>query len=427
MHIRRHSFSVDLILNYAAFVVSACCGLLFLYICAANLGQEGFGILSQVTALFIVVSQIAVGGLQFSALQTAGDSTLGGCEKQAQIWAAICAAGLWGSCITIIAFIAQDIVGRIFHSPPVGQGWSNAVLALALFAVNKTAASALNGLDRMRLFALQTALRSILLVFFSGVLIIGGAGPVSICWMFICVEAVMSIYLLVQVVATIGFPKGQWMSLHKVKRHVSFGLRALWSGLAYEINLRLDILMVGFFLSDTAVGIYALVAQLAEGFFNILVVLRNQLAPTLARLTSSGDIFGIQQLAYRLLAVVVPISLAIAAVGVALYAPVIEAVLPEGNYGVGSWILAILLVGIVANAWIMPLETILIVSGRPGRYSLMMLCVIATNILMNIVLVPILGLYGAAIATCVATILSGVYLLFFLRQALGFWLIPKTA
>src|SRR5690606_309442 len=132
-------------------------------------------------------------------------------EKQTQIWTAICTAGLWGSCITIIAFTTQGIVGKVFHSLPVGQGWSYAALALALFAVNKTSASALNGLDRMRQFALQTALRSILLVLFSWALISGGAGPVSICWMFICVEVAMSIYLLAQIIAAIGFPKGQWL------------------------------------------------------------------------------------------------------------------------------------------------------------------------------------------------------------------------
>lgn len=135
----------------------------------------------------------------------------------------------------------------------------------------------------------------------------------------------------------------------------------------------------------------------------------------------------LRRLAFRLLMIVVPAAGLLAAIGTALYGPAVALALPGQGYEAGTSLLAILLLGLVINAWIMPLDTILIVSGHPGLYSLMMMGVVATNAVANLALVPVFGLYGAAAATCLATILSGVYLLVAVRHRLGFWLTPTLS
>lgn len=419
-------FTVDLLLNYAAFTVTALGGLAFLLVCAAYLGMAGLGVVSQVMALFVISAQLAVGGIQFSALRTAGDPTLEGDERRLQIWAAIFTAAAWGTVVAILSFAVSGLADRLFGSPQVGEAWAHATPALAFFAVNKTVASSLNGLNEMRRFATQMGLRTTLLTGFAWSLAAGGADPVEVCWAFLGAEVLLSIYLIVQVIRILGWPHLPVLAPQRIARHLSFGLRGLGSGLAYEINVRLDVLMLGVFLSDSSVGLYGLVAQLAEGFFNILLVLRNQLAPILSRLTAIRDIPALRRLALRLLSVVVPSAALLAVIGTALYEPVVAIVLPGQGYEAGTSLLAILLLGLVANAWIMPLDTILIVSGHPGLYSLMMFGVVATNTASNLALIPLLGMRGAAFATCVATILSGVYLLFCVRRALGVWLFPVS-
>src|SRR4030095_6718684 len=59
-----------------------------------------------------------------------------------------------------------------------------------------------------------------------------------------------------------------------VVRHLSFGWHALPGNLITELNTRIDVLVLAVFVSDRIVGVYSFVAMLAEGVFQIGVVVR---------------------------------------------------------------------------------------------------------------------------------------------------------
>jgi O-antigen/teichoic acid export membrane protein len=221
----------------------------------------------------------------------------------------------------------------------------------------------------------------------------------------------------------IGKPARRIWSIHQVKQHATFGLRGFWSGLSLEINTRLDVLVVGIFLSDAAVGLYALVAQIAEGFLNVLVVVRNQLAPVLGKLARPMQVESIQKLARTLLVTLMPLAAVCAAIGIWVYAPAVSFLFPTQGYEAGTSLLAILLVGLVLNSWLLVVDTLLIVGGHPGAYSLLMLLTVATNMAANLTLVPMFGLHGAAIATALASVSMGGYFIWISRQRFGFWII----
>ncbi len=425
MNNRENSFSIDLIINYAAYIVAGLAGLLFLFVCAHFLGMDGLGVVSQVMAIYLIAGQLAVIGIQFSSLKTAGDPQLSNQRKSEKIWSAILTALIWGGAFSILAFLLSHPVGELLSSPRVAGAWKITAPALILFAVNKVSASALNGLNKMRHFAAQLGLRALLLLFFSTILAMQNADPAHVCLAFLLTEICLSIFLIYQMIRFFGLPGMSSLSKRELTDHFSFGLKGIWSGLAYEFNTKMDVVMVGIFLTDASVGLYALAAQLAEGFFNLLVVLRNQLAPVISKLIVRPDIPKLRELGRRLLITVVPAAALLAIAGVVLYKPVIGWVLPGQGYEEAAILLAILLTGIVFNSWIMPMDTILIVSGHPGYYSIMMGAVSMTNLLLNLILIYHYALTGAAIATCISIILSGFYLLLMIRYKLGFWMIPK--
>ena len=49
-----------------------------------------------------------------------------------------------------------------------------------------------------------------------------------------------------------------------------------------ELNTKVDILMIGFFMGDYNVGIYSFAALFGEGFYQLLIVLQNVLNPFIA-------------------------------------------------------------------------------------------------------------------------------------------------
>jgi len=76
-------------------------------------------------------------------------------------------------------------------------------------------------------------------------------------------------------------------------------------------------------------------------------------------------------------------------------------------------------VGISVNAGYRPFLGVLLQGERPGSHTILVACVAITNILLNAVLIPHFGIYGAAAATSVAYIVEAVVLIVFARRMLG--------
>lgn len=426
MTVRPGRLAADLVANYAAFAVTAVGGVAFLLVCAARLGMEGLGVVSQVMALFVIFGQVAVGGVQLSALHTAGDPRLDEGERRTRIWSAVCLAVAWGMLVATLAWATSGWAARALGSPRIQAAWGNAAPGLAFFALNKAVASSLNGLGRMGWFAVQLASRALLLLGLTWAVLRAGGDTTAVGHAFLGTEAALSVGLLTLLVRLAGRPAAGSLDRARLASHAAFGIRGLWSGLAFEINMRVDLLMVGLLLSDQAVGLYAIVAHGAEGLYNVIVVLRNQFAPTIARLVAFRDHGELRRFAGRILAAVVPATALLSAVGVALYGPAVEYALPGRGYGAAAPLLAILLLGLTINSWLIALDSILVVSGHPGLYSLVLVATMAGNALACRALIPPFGLHGAAAATAAATVLSGVVMLAAVRSRLGITLVPSV-
>ena len=68
----------------------------------------------------------------------------------------------------------------------------------------------------------------------------------------------------------------------------------------------------------------------------------------------------------------------------------------------------------------MPLDYVLLQSGMPGRQSMLMAFNVSINIVLNAILIPMFGLWGAAIATGVSFALVTVTLNVASARWLGF-------
>jgi O-antigen/teichoic acid export membrane protein len=61
--------------------------------------------------------------------------------------------------------------------------------------------------------------------------------------------------------------------------------------------------------------------------------------------------------------------------------------------------------GVALTAGYMPFSQILLQAGRPGAYTLMTAGLVAANAVGNLLLIPLLGAQGAAIATAFSYVL----------------------
>jgi stage V sporulation protein B len=204
-----------------------------------------------------------------------------------------------------------------------------------------------------------------------------------------------------------------------VAGHLRFGLKAAPGSALTELNPRVDVIMVGVFLPDAAVGVYSFVSLITEGLLHLLSVLRVNVNPLLVPLLARKEGNALQTLLIRIRRLVYP-SAAFVAIAVVGGFPLLVAVLGlEAEFMKGWPVLAVLCTGVFALSGYAAFGQILNQAGLPAYQSLATLASVLVNTLLCIVLIPQIELLGAAVSAASALILQMILVFVFLRSKTG--------
>lgn len=183
------------------------------------------------------------------------------------------------------------------------------------------------------------------------------------------------------------------------------------------IVVQADLLMLKGLASDAAVGVYAVVAQVVRLVGMPLSVVNRVVAPRFAASHAIGDLATMQRTAGVTAAGITAVTVPVAGV-LAGWGPAVLGVFgPEFTHGITA--LQILLVGQIINALCGSVGTVLLMIGRERELGVVSAASAALNLLLNFVLIPRLGIVGAAIASSASLALFNVVLVVRVRWTLG--------
>ena len=185
--------------------------------------------------------------------------------------------------------------------------------------------------------------------------------------------------------------------------------------LALLVNV--DILIAGLYLSPERVAIYfATVKTLAIVHF-VYFAVKAASAPRIAQYFHAGDKAKYQSFIQDTVQWTfwpsVVVGIAILIVGkflLSLFGP---------EFVEGHDLLAILVLGIVARASVGPAESVLTMSGKQNACAMIYGSTLLINIVLNLILIPKFGLYGAASATTFALFCEAAALFIAAKKLLG--------
>ncbi|TWT44288.1 Polysaccharide biosynthesis protein [Phycisphaerae bacterium RAS1] len=413
-------FNVDLIWNLASLAVLGVSGALINLLIARYLDQAALGVFNQVFAIYIVLSQIAVGGVHLSVLMHVSYNQADRRARSQITCAGLLLAGGLSLVVCGAAAALHGVTAAVLNSPDVGRGLLLTIPGLLLFSLNKVLMNTLNGVSHMRAYALFQALRVLMIV-------AGIAAVIALRWPTVWLAASLSVaeaalfvgvaaYVQARVCPIVSFEAQRtWIG-----RHFSYGLRGLLAGVFTELNTRVDILLLGLFLADDGpVGVYSFAAILAEGFSQLPLVIRRNVDPPLGRHFAEGRTDDIARDLARVKRLSLLMMLVIGVAAVALYLPAVRLLVPDRGFE-SSWPpFAILMAGIIVNAYYKPFQGIVLQGGRPGVFTGMVAIVVAANALLNAALIPVLGIAGSAAGTAIAYGVEAGLIVYYARKLFG--------
>jgi len=189
-----------------------------------------------------------------------------------------------------------------------------------------------------------------------------------------------------------------------------FGNRALAGNFLLDVNTRVDVFLLGLFTDETAIGLYSFAATIAEGVLQLPMLFRNNINPILSRAWHRGGppllskvLDRNRRAFYKLLA------------------PLVLATIPL--FPLGLWILgmdqepmtirmlySILAIGIAATSGYQAFQMLFSQVGHPGTQTLFIGGFFLGNVILNLVFIPLLGVYGSALGTALAFVVMAILL-----------------
>ncbi len=416
--IRASKFATDVAWNLVTYGILGASGLLLSTIIGGVYGMEAMGIFRQVFAAFILVSQLNVLGLHFSVTkhvaEFSGDRNVC-CQI---ITAALLLTATVSGVVTVLAIPGADWLGWAMDSEGVRTGWLCALPGLFFFAINKVQLAALNGFRLMKAFGAGQAVRYVLLVLMLLGCIVTGVPGAHLPIILSGTEIVLFLILFAHTRRFFQLAAirkcGSW-----VKRHAVFGVKGMVSGALTELNATADLLILGLFCSDAVVGVYGMASIIVEGIAELSMILRYNLNPLLTKFIAQRESKQLEGLIRRGKRLFFSASVGMGIVALAAFPPFVYFLLRRPEFIAGFAPFAILILGYVLRSGYAPFGMIFIQAGYPGIHSWMIALTVMCNILLNLLLIPVLGMVGAAVATGAAYLVSIAFLKVFAWRLLA--------
>jgi len=411
-------FHSDILWNGLSLVIMGISGIVLNILILIKYNVEILGAFNQVYAIYILISQLAVWGLYSSVLKhTSQHSDNESVCNQILTSSLILGVGIT-SIVTFLYYLIIPIFGYLLESINVELGLTFALLGLWCFSINKILLSFINGKRLMKAFSLFNSFRYLMLPLSLIVLILLNLPGYAVPLIFSLTEFILLIILLIFVLHFFSFASisecKKWFKIH-----LPFGVKSLLGGSIVEINSRVDILMLGFFLSDKVVGIYSFAAMLAEGFDQIPSIFRVNYNPLLTKLAIQRRLADLSLMIKIFIRKWLPFSLAFSFLIILGFPFVVRMFFSEMDL-FKSWIVfAILIIGISLRSgysvfWELPAQ-----SGHPGYQTILISLVAVSNVVLNYFFILQWGIYGAAIATSFSFILGIFYLKLVINKILN--------
>ncbi len=384
------------------------------------LGPKEFGVYTYAMSWAMLLSVLAAAGIPTAIVRFTSEYRA---RQQSKLLAGLM---LWGPLVAasvggVLTVTGLVVLNRILN---VGSAYTAALrialCAIPLLAVMKVMTGLIRAFDRTVLAYVPDVLGRPLVMMAAAGGLVAVTGHAEAAGALLLTMACLLLFAIFQLVIFYKGLPSQVTDSSREYRHAAW-LRVclplvLVAGFEV-ITERVDVLMIGAYLTPEDVATYNAAAKLAGLLVVVLAVANATVAPRIARLYSLGDMAGLQRTISRLLPWTFWPSLCAGVVlvlggrhALSLFGPAFVS---------GHQAMALLVIAQLVNSGAGPVLMLLNMTGRQDRSALIFAVSAALNITLNSFFIPRFGIVGAASATAISMLIWNVWMAIVVRRELN--------
>ena len=411
-------FNNDLIWNFSGFSLTAVTGLAINIILIKIYGFESLGYFNIVYTMYLIGSQIATWGIHLSVQKYIPQYGKNKTHRKNLLISSLLSVFIISLLFTSLLFVINKIPGKMISNELLESGFVYCIPGIVFFAINKVYLSYLNGMRRMKEFAIFNFLRPFLMIIFILIFIRTKIDIVFLSLVFFIPELVLFMIQLIWINEAFSTFKVKKI-IKTAKMHVRFGTRAVLGNIVLDMNSKVDIFILGFFQSNTMVGVYSFASFVSDGIIQVFYVIRTNINPVITELyfhRSRKLMEKVLRISVKKMYKFIAIVGVLAIVG---YMTILVLMKVNDHFSENVIVFLLLISGAIISGGYIPLQMVFNQIGLPKEQSRFLFIFFTANVVFNIILIPFIGIYGSAIAVLISYILQMAYLKYRLNLVTG--------
>ena len=392
-------FAFDVGITFLASVVTLPLGFVITIALGRYLGAGDLGLYRMTSTIYGIAMLFAAIGIPATMIKYVAEF-----KDDRTKFNQIASSGVITSLFLGIGFIAlfyfsSGLFANIFNMPEL-SGLLKLLSPVFPFAlVGGALLGLLNGLREMKKYAAATIIHSVLMVAVAVALIYYGFGVAGAVIGVVLSSVGNCLFLIFASRNYFEITFSEYVPT--TKRMLSFSWKLVAGNAINMINYQADIILIGYFLTATDVGYYAVAVGLSRFFWIIPQAIQTITYPATSEYWAKNNHAALQKMIDKSMkysaCILLPIGL-----GVGFFAKDIITTIFGEEFIYSVVPLLILIIGTTIFGVVRSIGGSMTGMGRPD-IGLKLVCISATvNIVLNVLLIPPYGVIGAAIATTVS-------------------------
>ena len=386
-----------------------------LAILSKGLGAHSYGVWSQVNISIVLLGTFAILALEQAVIRllSAAKTKKRISKEFFSVFFVVSLSGILFS--LILFFIAKPLSILILKDVSNHIYFQAAAILVLLYVLTSLNLNYFRAMEEIKKYSLVVVIDTILQLSLIYLALSLGYGINGVIIAMIVSFFLILLLQLFLIGSGIGF---SMPNIQVIAPYIRFSAPLILSPVLYWILRTGDQYVIGYFLGATSVGIYSLVYSLSYIIRILTDPITLVLLPSISKSYNQGekDFKKYVDYAYKYsFAIAIP-----AGVGLSLLAKNIISLVSNEGFISGSSLVPVLSLGLIVYTFWIISSIVLALFKRTKLIFILVLVSTFVNTTLNIVLVPLWGMFGAAIATLITFVLLASISVFFVHRHINF-------